>query len=351
MVSKYVKLIHKELPVTEKTTTIYLKNKDILAEIHRSKMSYCWKESDAVQQYDYIVYELKSFHNRKTKLCPEGAINLARDARASRLSSEAHKAAVAAWEEANGKASTKPKADQFEINPKKIPVTDLVVRVMTFDHIPLEPGRKNNPKSLADHRSKVNFPPFKHFMQNEDGTWREVLRSHWAGNLETGEFNKERGQITNRLGAMFLKLCERYSLRSNWRGYSYVDEMRGQALIQLTQIALQFDEGKSQNPFAYYTAAVTNSFTRVLNVEKRQRDIRDDMLQESGQMPSWTRQMESQQAHLEGIERFNALKESEVVDPLATDAELEINTEVDLDVDIDADIEITEIVLEDREEA
>ena len=26
----------------EKTKTVYLKNKDILAEIHRSKMTYCW---------------------------------------------------------------------------------------------------------------------------------------------------------------------------------------------------------------------------------------------------------------------------------------------------------------------
>jgi hypothetical protein len=264
------------------------------------------------------------------------------------MQAAAYQAAIAEWEAAKGKASTKPKQDQFEVNPKKIPVTDLVVRMMTFEHIPLEPGRKNNPKSIADHRSKVNFPPFKHFVQNEDGTWREVLRSHWKGDLETGEFCVTHGQITNRLGAMFLKLCERYSLRSNWRGYSYVDEMRGQALIQLTQIALQFDEGKSQNPFAYYTAAVTNSFTRVLNVEKRQRDIRDDMLQDSGQMPSWTRQMESQQAHLEGIERFNALK-----DPAAeADTEVAINpeVEVDADIDIDADIEVTEIILEDNEE-
>jgi hypothetical protein len=139
---------------------------------------------------------------------------------------------------------------------------------------------------------------------------------------------------------MFLKLCERYSLRSNWRGYSYVDEMRGQALIQLTQIALQFDEGKSQNPFAYYTAAVTNSFTRVLNVEKRQRDIRDDMLQNSGQMPSWTRQMESSAAHHAEIERLNALR----------DAEKAAEAAKDLEIDPDADIELTEIVLEDKEE-
>lgn len=297
----------------EKTKTVYLKNKDILAEIHRSKMSYCWKESLEFQQYDYIVADLKSFHNRKTKACPEGAINLAKEARASRLSQIAHKQGLANWEAAGGKASTKPKADEFEILAKKIPTADLVVRLMTFEHIPLEPGRKNNPKSLADHRSKVNFPPFKHFVINEDGTWREVLRSHWKGDVKTGNFSVEHGQITNRLGAMFLKLCERYSLRSNWRGYSYVDEMRGQALIQLTQIALQFDEGKSQNPFAYYTAAVTNSFTRVLNVEKRQRDIRDDMLQNSGQMPSWTRQMESSQHHHAEVERLNALKDAEAL--------------------------------------
>jgi len=302
--------------VEEKTKTIYLKNKDILAEIHRSKMNYCWMESKEFQQYDYITSDLKTVHNRKTKLCPEGAINLAREARATRLSQQAHQAALALWE---GKASNKPKADEFAIDPKTIPTSDLVIRVMTWDHIPLEPGRKNNPKSLADHRSKVNFPPFKHFVLNADGSWREVLRSHWQGDLETGEFSVDHGRITNRLGAMFLKLCERYSLRSNWRGYSYVDEMRGQALIQLTQIALQFDEGKSQNPFAYYTAAVTNSFTRVLNVEKRQRDIRDDILQDSGQMPSWTRQMDHQQAHLAEVERLNALKDAEKAAALLTD--------------------------------
>jgi hypothetical protein len=323
----------------EKTKTIYLKNKDILAEIHRSKMRFCWSAGPEYHQYDYIVSDLKSFHNRKTKACPEGAINLAKAARASRLGGEAHKAALAQWEAAGGKASTKPKADEFVINPKKIPTTDLVVRLMTFEHIPLEPGRKNNPKSLADHRSKVNFPPFKHFVLDDEGNWKEVLRSHWKGDLKTGQFSTDHAQITNRLGAMFLKLCERYSFRANWRGYSYVDEMRGQALIQLTQIALQFDEGKSQNPFAYYTAAVTNSFTRVLNIEKRQRDIRDDLLQDSGQMPSWTRQMESSQQHHAEIERINALK----------DAEMIAKTIDTMDIDPDAEIELTKIEIDDKE--
>jgi len=73
-------------------------------------------------------------------------------------------------------------------------------------------------------------------------------------------------------------------------GNTYNEEMRGAALVQLSQIGLRFDESKSQNPFAYYTAAITNSFTHVLNSEKKNQNIRDDMLEMNGLNPSWTRQ-------------------------------------------------------------
>ena len=62
------------------------------------------------------------------------------------------------------------------------------------------------------------------------------------------------------------------------------------ALLQLAQIGLQFDEAKSANPFAYYTAAITNSFTRVLNIEKRNQNLRDDIMEMNGLTPSYTRQ-------------------------------------------------------------
>jgi hypothetical protein len=117
-----------------------------------------------------------------------------------------------------------------------------------------------------------------------------VGKSHWRGDLATGEFSKDHGEMTRKLAMMFMKLCERYATRSNWRGYTYNEEMRGQALLQLSQIGLQFDESKSQNPFAYYTAAITNSFTRILNIEKKMQNIRDDILEMNGLNPSWTRQ-------------------------------------------------------------
>jgi DNA primase len=60
---------------------------------------------------------------------------------------------------------------------------------------------------------------------------------------------------------MFLLLVEQYSRRGNWRGYSYVSDMRGQALVQLSQVGLQFDESRSDNPFAWYTQIIKNCLT------------------------------------------------------------------------------------------
>ena len=114
-------------------------------------------------------------------------------------------------------------------------------------------------------------------------------KSHWQGSLDKGKFNKDHGQITNTLARMYIKLCERYATRGNVRGYTYNDEMRAQAILQLTQIGLQFNEAKSNNPFAYFTAAVTNSFVRIINIEKRNQNIRDDMLEMNGMNPSYSR--------------------------------------------------------------
>jgi hypothetical protein len=137
---------------------------------------------------------------------------------------------------------------------------------------------------------RVNFPPFFHYRITDHKVPYVVGKSHWRGDVDTGEYSRDHGQMTRKLAMMFMKLCERYATRSNWRGYTYNEEMRGQALLQLSQIGLQFDESKSQNPFAYYTAAITNSFTRVLNIEKKMQNIRDDILEMNGLNPSWTRQ-------------------------------------------------------------
>ena len=208
------------------------------------------------------------------------------------MQSEAYAVAMSTHDRADYK--NKPKQKEFAVDPDSFDLDELIFRVMNMDHIPLQPGRKKNPKTEADTKAKVNFPAFKHYAYQGDKLV-EVVRSHWLGSISNGEFSVDHGRITNKLGTMFLKLVERYSHRANWRGYTYVDEMRGQALVQLSQIGLQFNESKSDNPFAYYTAVVNNSFTRVLNIEKRNQTIRDDILIDQGHMPSFSRQIKHEE--------------------------------------------------------
>ena len=256
----------------------YLNNRDLLAQIHASKNTYCSYISPEDAQYDLIVPNLKKVN--------ASAVAQARKAKAKRLTQEA-------WEQAKEAGMKKIKLADYTVSPRKIAKTDLTFRVMMFDHVPMDDQRKKNPKSTADHHAKVNFPPFQHYKFDAKDKLTCVGKSHWVGGMDNGYFSADHGKMTNQLAMMYMKLCERYGTRANWRGYTYNDEMQSQALMQLSQIGLQFDESKSDNPFAYYTAAITNSFTRILNIEKKNQAIRDDLLEYNGMMPSFTRQNEN----------------------------------------------------------
>jgi hypothetical protein len=249
----------------------YLTNKDLLKEIHLSKNTYCSFLKPEYHDYDIILNDISRINIR--------TIAEAKRNRATKLAKIAQE-----------QSPTKQNIKEFEIDYKKIPKNDLIFRIMTFEHIPLAPGRKKTLKNTADSHEKVNFPPFQHWKFDNKDNLVCIGKSHWQGPMKSGKFNKTHGKMTDNLARMFLKLCERYATRGNVRGYTYNDEMRGQAILQLTQIGLQFDESKSDNPFAYYTAAVTNSFVRIINIEKRNQNIRDDILEMNGMNPSWTRQ-------------------------------------------------------------
>ena len=253
----------------------YLNNKDLLAEIHKSKVTFSSYTSKDYTQHDIILPSLDKINIRTLA-----------DAKRNR----AKRIGLSAFAVARLAGDKKVKLAEVTPDYKTIKKTDLVIRIMTFEHIPLAPGRKKTTKTTADAHEKVNFPPYQHWKFDENDNLECVGKSHWKGGIKTGKFSKDHGRITENLGKMYIKLSERYAQRSNWRGYTYIDEMKGQAILQLSQIGLQFDESKSENPFAYYTAAVTNSFTRILNLEKKMQNIRDDMLEEAGLTPSMTRQ-------------------------------------------------------------
>lgn len=290
------------MSIAAKKPVNYLNNKDILKEIHESKNTYCTYKSKEDHNYDLIIdMPHASLQDSLKYASKPSTIKQAKENKAVKLSLE--------------------KGEKDSVKYKSVPVTDLVFRVMTWEHIPVAPKQPrktvkkktaqdifefeeddtefvfedledpNTAKEIDDMvHVKVNFPPFQHFKIDENGTFYCVGKSHWMGDLESGEFSKDHGQITNKLAKMYIMMCEKYAMKFNWRGYTYNDEMRNSAILQLTYVGLRFNEAKSANPFAYYTAAITNSFCRVLNSEKRNQNIRDDILEMNGLNPSWSRQ-------------------------------------------------------------
>jgi hypothetical protein len=289
------------MSIAVKKPVNYLNNKDILKEIHTSKNAFCTFLHPEDHRYDFIVDMPQESIEKSLEyaLKPE-TIQQARETRATRLSLEL--------------------GDKNSVDPLSIPITDLVFRVMTWDHIPVAPkqprkiDKKKTAKDIFEFEDdsaeifadledpttikeiddmvhvKVNFPPFQHFQLDSNNSFHCIGKSHWKGTLQDGEFSKDHGNITNKLARMYIMMCEKYAMKFNWRGYTYNDEMRNSAILQLTYVGLRFNEAKSANPFAYYTAAITNSFCRVLNTEKRNQNIRDDILEINGLNPSWTRQ-------------------------------------------------------------
>lgn len=296
----------------------YLNNKDILKEIHKSKITYSVYESAYYQDYDGIV-------SLPLDGCASAEIIIP----------------LLLNDEFLSEAKQKHIERLLLPNDTEVKLTDLVFRIMTYDHIPQvfkpvsldtnrpvkkRPSKKSqkSPNKLVFEQlfssdfeievvdkmieniesldeqieeyvgfEKVNFAPYQHviFTDESHTNLKCVGKSHWTGDLVSGKFCPDKGQMTPTFAKMLLLLCQRIGTKFNWRGYTYVEDMQSSAALKLVQVALKFNEAKSQNPFAFYTTIINNEFMKILNEEKTAQSIRDDLLELNGLNPSWTRQM------------------------------------------------------------
>jgi len=183
----------------------YLNNKDMLKQIHLSKTSFSEYIDDKYTDYDVIIESVAEIFDVDVQ--EKGKI-----AKAARIAARGYEHAMANTVMLT--KADKPKLSEFKIKPDTLSVDDLVFRVLTFDHIPLAPGRKKNPKSVADSHIKLNFHPFKHYII-VDNEAVEVGKSH----TKNGKFSLEHGSITKTLAKMFILMVNKYAQRGNWRGY------------------------------------------------------------------------------------------------------------------------------------
>jgi DNA-directed RNA polymerase specialized sigma24 family protein len=121
-----------------------------------------------------------------------------------------------------------------------------------------------------------------------------TTRGHYVTNaqlLEAIAADKANGRVLSSKLAKYLHMiAERYSYSPSFAGYSFREDMVSFAVVNLCANWYKFDPAKSDNPFAFYTTAAYRSFLQYLADEKKQRDIRDNLLVEAGANPSFSYQ-------------------------------------------------------------
>ena len=118
-------------------------------------------------------------------------------------------------------------------------------------------------------KRKVNY------LNNKD-LLKEVIKS------------KEQNKMSDKLAHMLQTLTARYGKKGNFSGYTYNEDMQAYAMLMLVKTWNSFNPEKSNNPFAFFTQCIKNSFIQYLNQERRQRDVRDELLVDNGLTPSHT---------------------------------------------------------------
>jgi len=134
--------------------------------------------------------------------------------------------------------------------------------------------------------------------------------------------SKEEGKMSNELAKMLTLLTARYGKKGNFANYTYNEDMQAYAMMMLVRTWNSFDPAKSNNPFAFFTQCIKNSFIQYLNQEKRQRVIRDEILVDKGLTPSYNYQMEyesqrpahDEEDHDQHMEDANRLEQEEKSD-------------------------------------
>jgi hypothetical protein len=88
------------------------------------------------------------------------------------------------------------------------------------------------------------------------------------------ELSRQQGKPTPDLSRAFILLVNRLGTSPCFRGYSYLDEMKGQALLNLSKVWARYDTSRG-TPFSFFTAVASREFLGVIKSEKKQTRVKD----------------------------------------------------------------------------
>lgn len=103
------------------------------------------------------------------------------------------------------------------------------------------------------------------------------------------KLSREQDRMTDELANMLTLLCAKYAKHPDYANiYSYVDDMKAFAMLTVVKVWRSFNPDKGSNPFAYFTQILRHAFYQYLNHESKQRTVKDVLMVDIGELPSFT---------------------------------------------------------------
>lgn len=107
-----------------------------------------------------------------------------------------------------------------------------------------------------------------HYLNNKE--FYEILVDYKKDCEEAENTDSSPPRIPEKIGEAFFLIATRLSNKGNFSGYTYKDEMVGDAIENCVMATRNFDPEKSKNPFAYFTQITWYAFLRRIEKEKKQ---------------------------------------------------------------------------------
>lgn len=107
----------------------------------------------------------------------------------------------------------------------------------------------------------------------------KALREYKASINKAKKAGHDKPRVPEYIGECILKIAQHLSFKNNFINYSYKEDMISDGVENCISYIDNFDPRKSKNPFAYFTQIIYFAFIRRIQIEKKQSNIKNELIQ------------------------------------------------------------------------
>lgn len=119
------------------------------------------------------------------------------------------------------------------------------------------------------------------FRKRGRGKIRIIKRNRVDNNelkAELIKFTKSKN-VSERLGELFVDLVDNLATKNNFSGYSFLEEMKSEAILHLLKYSKAYDPKKSNYAFTYCSQIASRAFIQIIKKEKKRAKSKKEFIE------------------------------------------------------------------------